>query len=286
MINEITFPGLGLKFEVSRVAFRLFGLSVYWYGILIALGLILAIVYGVREANRTGLSQDDLLNMILIAVPAAIVCARLYYVVFSWDMYKDNLLSVFDVRSGGLAIYGGVIGACIVIFCYCRAKRIHMGLVLDVLAVGLLIGQAVGRWGNFVNGEAFGGPTGLPWAMSIKQDGAVVAQGVHPTFFYESLWNGVVIILLLLYKRIRRFRGELFCGYLTWYGLGRMWIEGLRADSLYIGNLRVSQLLAVLTVFLGMGLILYGRTHWTGSKRPEPAGHPEEKAESNEKAEE
>lgn len=262
MTNVITFPGLGLDFEVSRVAFRIFGLPIYWYGILIALGLVLAILYGVHESKRVGLDQDDLLNMILIAVPIAIICARLYYVLFSWEMYRDDPLSVFDIRSGGLAIYGGVIGACAVIFCYCRIKHISMGAVLDVLAVGLLIGQAVGRWGNFVNGEAFGCATDLPWAMSIEQDGKSIAQGVHPTFFYESMWNLAGIGLLLLYKRGQKFRGEIFCGYLTWYGLGRMWIEGLRADSLYLGNLRISQFLAILTVALGIILILYGRGHW------------------------
>lgn len=259
MNNVITFPGLGLTFEVNRAAFHIFGIPVYWYGLLIALGLILAIVYGIREAKKTGVSQDDLLNMILIAVPVAIVCARLYYVIFSWDMYKDDLLSVFDIRNGGLAIYGGVIGACLVIFFYCRRKHLSLGAVLDILAVGLLIGQAIGRWGNFVNGEAFGGPTQLPWAMSIRQDGEIIAQGVHPTFLYESLWNAAGIVILLVYKRWKSFRGEVFCGYLIWYGLGRMWIEGLRADSLYIGNLRVSQILAGLTVLAGAGILLYGR---------------------------
>lgn len=259
MINQITFPGLGLDFKVNRVAFQLFGISVYWYGLLIAVGLGLAIWYGLRESKRSGLSQDDLLNMILIAVPCAIICARLYYVIFSWDMYKDDLLSVFDIRSGGLAIYGGIIGAFLVIFFYCRKKKLSLGMVLDILAVGLLIGQAIGRWGNFVNGEAFGAKTALPWAMTIYQDGKLIAQSVHPTFFYESLWNGIGILVLLGYKRIRTFDGEVFCGYMVWYGLGRMWIEGLRADSLYIGGLRVSQLLAVLTLIAGASVIIWRR---------------------------
>lgn len=257
MINEISFPGLGLEFTLSREAFSVFGLSIYWYGLLIAAGLVLAGIYGMREAKRTGLSQDDFINMLLIAVPVSIIGARAYYVIFNLDTYR--VLTALDIRNGGLAIYGGIIGACIVIVCYCKAKKLSIGLVLDILAVGLLIGQVIGRWGNFVNGEAFGSPTTLPWAMTVKNDGVLVALNVHPTFLYESLWNFAGIGILLLYKRIKEFKGELFCVYMTWYGLGRVWIEGLRADSLYIGPLRVSQMLAAATIVLGIVIIIYGR---------------------------
>ncbi len=259
MMNQISFPDLGISFTVNRAAFTLFGVSIYWYGLLIATGLCLAVMYGMREAKRVGLSSDDLLNMILIAVPVAILCARAYYVIFSWEMYKDDLLSILDIRSGGLAIYGGVIGICAVVFGYCRMKKIPLGRALDILALGLLIGQSIGRWGNFVNGEAFGGACSLPWAMTVERDGILLANQVHPTFLYESLWNAVGIGVLLLYKRIKEFEGELFCGYLAWYGLGRVWIEGLRADSLYIGDLRVSQILAGITVVLGIAFLIIGR---------------------------
>ena len=259
MMNQISFPDLGISFTVNRAAFTLFGVSIYWYGLLIATGLCLAVMYGMREAKRVGLSSDDLLNMILIAVPVAILCARAYYVIFSWEMYKDDLLSILDIRSGGLAIYGGVIGICAVVFGYCRMKKIPLGRALDILALGLLIGQSIGRWGNFVNGEAFGGACSLPWAMTVERDGILLANQVHPTFLYESLWNAVGIGVLLLYKRIKEFEGELFCGYLAWYGLGRVWIEGLRADSLYIGDLRVSQILAGITVVLGITILAIGR---------------------------
>lgn len=261
MTHQILFPDLGIDITVSRTAFSLFGFPVYWYGLLIGLGMLVAAVYAVREAKKVKLSQDDLLNMILIALPAAIVCARLYYVVFSWDMYKDSLLSVFDIRSGGLAVYGGIIGAVTAVFCYCKAKKIDAGIPLDILAVGLLIGQAIGRWGNFVNAEAFGSFTSLPWAMTIKEGTKTIAESVHPTFFYESLWNTAGILVILLYKRIKLFSGELFCAYMVWYGLGRMWIEGLRADSLYIADIRVSQALAAATLLLGMAFILIGRIH-------------------------
>ncbi len=259
MLNHITFPGLGLELTVNRAAFSLFGMPIYWYGLLIGLGLFLAVLYGWQESKRVGLSTDDLMNMILICVPSAIVSARAYYVLFSWDSYQDNLWAIFDIRGGGIAIYGAVIGVCIAILCYTRVKKLSLGMVLDILAVGLLIGQAVGRWGNFVNGEAFGGYTRLPWAMSIKQDGVLIANSVHPAFFYESLWNAVGIPVLLGYKKVKEFDGELFAAYLSWYGLGRLWIEGLRADSLYLGSLRVSQVLAGVTLLLGACVILVGR---------------------------
>lgn len=257
MIQQISFPGLGLEFSINRVAFRLFGIPIYWYGIVIALGLVLAILYGIREANRVNLNQDDLLNMILWSVPISIVTARIYYVVFSLEQYAGDWLSVFDIRSGGIAIYGAIIGVVLVLVTYCHLKKLSFGKVLDVLAIGLLIGQAVGRWGNFINGEAFGAVTSLPWAMTIKQGEWAIAELVHPTFLYESLWNGVGILVLLFYRKFHTFSGEEFCGYLVWYGLGRAWIEGLRADSLYIGAFRVSQLLAVATVLVGIGTIIW-----------------------------
>ncbi len=259
MINNISFPGLGLEFEVNRVAFTVFGVDIYAYGFLIAVGMCIAFFYGSREAKRIGVSQDDLFNLILCALPAAVIGARLYYVIFEWSSYKDNLASIFNLREGGLAIYGGVIGAAVAIFAYCKIKKLSIGKKLDILAVGLLIGQTVGRWGNFVNGEAFGGATTLPWAMTIVHNGELVAESVHPTFLYESLWNALGIVVLLLYKRKKTFNGEVFCGYMVWYGIGRAMIEGLRADSLYLGPLRVSQILSVCLVIAGIAIVVYNR---------------------------
>ena len=267
MINTISFPYLGLEFTLSRVAFSIGGFPIYAYGLTITIGLILAVIYGFKQCKpqksgekiNDGLGVDDYLNMLLLAIPISIICARIYYVVFSFDAYKDNLLSVFDIRGGGLAIYGGVIGAVLTIFVYCRKNKINMGTVLDILSIGLLIGQSIGRWGNFVNGEAFGSETTLPWAMTIEQGGAVIANSVHPTFFYESLWNAIGIAVLMIYKQHTRFRGELFCAYLVWYGIGRTIIEGLRTDSLYLGPLRVSQVLAAVTAVVGVVLIIRGR---------------------------
>ncbi len=290
MINQILFPGLGLEFSINRVAFQVFGIPIYWYGLLITVGLVLAILYGMKRAKDVELSQDDLVNMVLFSVPVAIIFARIYYVVFSWEQYAGDWTSVFDIRSGGIAIYGAIIGVVLVLITYCKVKKLSLGKVLDVLAIGLLIGQAVGRWGNFVNAEAFGTETALPWGMTIQQGGRVIAQSVHPTFLYESLWNAVGILVLLYGRKFQRFAGEEFCGYLVWYGLGRAWIEGLRADSLYIGNLRVSQILAVVTVLVGVGIIIYGRKY--GNKKgismteetvtPEDLPEAEEQSESEE----
>ena len=259
MINNISFPNLGWEFEISRAAFTVFGMPVYFYGLLIGLGLLLAFIYGIYESKRVGLAQDNLLNMLLIALPVAIICARIYYVIFQWGYYKENLTEIFNIRGGGIAIYGGVIGAAIVVYTYCRIKKLSMGSWLDILSIGLLIGQSVGRWGNFVNGEAYGGHTNLPWAMTIVQDGQTIAEMVHPAFLYESLWNGVGIILLWLYRRHKKFEGELFCGYMIWYGIGRMMIEGLRADSLMLGDFRVSQILSVCLAAVGIIIIILKR---------------------------
>lgn len=259
MRSTISFPNLGLSFEINRAAFSIGGIEIYWYGLIIAAGMALAIIYGMREFKRCGLKQDDLFNMFIICLPVAIVCARLYYVAFSFDEFKDNLLSIFDIRSGGLAVYGSLIGVILVIVIYCLKKKINLRLVLDILAVGFLIGQSIGRWGNFVNAEAYGSTTTLPWAMTIVTRGLTRASSVHPTFLYESLWDAAGVVILLIYRKKKAFSGEVFLGYLLWYGLGRFWIEGLRADSLYLGSVRISQLVAALSVIFGLAGIIAGR---------------------------
>ena len=259
MINIISFPNLGWEFSINRVAFTVFGTPVYFYGLLIGLGLLLAVAYGLYETKRVGIEHDDLFNMLLISLPVSIICARLYYVAFQWDYYKNNLSEVINIRGGGIAIYGAVIGAALVVYTYCRIKKLSIAKCLDVLSIGLLIGQMVGRWGNFVNGEAFGSQTDLPWAMTIVQEGSLIAEMVHPTFLYESLWNALGIILLWLYRKHKKFEGELICGYMIWYGIGRMMIEGLRTDSLMLGSFRVSQLLSVGLVITGIIIVILKR---------------------------
>ena len=255
MTNLVSFPKLGISMELDRVAFSLFGIDIMWYGALIGIGIILAVTYGSYAVKKTKLSQDDYLNMLLIALPCAIVGARLYYVIFNWSKYSGDIMSVFAIRSGGLAIYGGIIAAALSIIIYCRLKKINAGIPFDLLAVGLPMAQAIGRWGNFVNAEAFGGETNLPWGMVIGSNGAMV----HPTFLYESLWNVLSVVIVLAVKPRKKFEGELFCVYMIWYGIGRFWIEGLRADSLYFGVFRISQVVAAVSVLIGAGMIIYKR---------------------------
>lgn len=261
MINNISFPNLGLDFNISRAAFSLFGIDVYWYGLIICAGIAIACAYGFYAVRKTDISPDDLLNMILISLPTAIICARIYYVLFSLEDYMHTPLDIFNIRQGGLAIYGGIIGIMIVVLVYTKRKSLNLGAVLDILAIGLLIGQSIGRWGNFVNGEAFGSATNLPWAMTIQSGSRVIADGVHPTFLYESLWNLAALAALIIYKPRKKFDGELFALYMVIYGAGRFLIEGLRSDSLYLfgSAVRVSQLLSLVIFFLGIAAIVFMR---------------------------
>ena len=246
MINNIKFPGLGLEFEISRSLFSVFGIDVYTYGLIIGLGVILGFIYAAREVEKQGISQDDFLNMFLIGVPAAIVCARLYYVIFSWDLYKNNLMDIFDIRGGGIAIYGGVIGAAVSVLIYCKKKKLNAKTVFDILAVGLLIGQAVGRWGNFVNGEAYGVECTLPWRMIVN------GVSAHPAFLYESLWLLLGFIIIWSTRKIKPFPGRSGCFYLIWYGVERAFVELLRTDSLMLYGVRVSSVLSLVLVIIGV----------------------------------
>ncbi len=230
--------------------FLVFGRPVYWYAVIIALGFLLAVLYILKRRDDFGLTQDNILDMFIICVPAGIIGARLYYVLFNSADYfgPGKWINILKVWEGGLAIYGGVIAAVLAILFYSRKKKIPAGVFFDVGAMGLLIGQAVGRWGNFINREAYGVETELPWKMGLTSQSGTVY--VHPAFLYESLWNIVGFILLHIFsKRHRKYDGQIFLFYLAWYGLGRFWIEGLRDDSLYLfrTNIRVSQLVAVLT---------------------------------------
>lgn len=264
MEHVISFPGMGITLDVDRVAFTILGKDIFWYGIIICIGFILAALYINSRVTDYGLTSDTLFDVMIIAVPISIICARLYYVLFEWNSYRENPTEIIKIWHGGLAIYGGIIGAVLVVVLYGRIKKQSIPSMLDLAALGLLIGQAIGRWGNFVNTEAHGGETQLPWRMVI--DGGV---GVHPTFLYESIWNVLGFILLhIRSKKGQRFRGEIFLDYIAWYGFGRMLIEGLRTDSLYIPGtaIRVSQVLAGLSCVIAVALIL-----WNYRKHPKTA---------------
>lgn len=248
MINTIYFPGLEIGPLKIKETIEIFGFSIHWYGIIIAIGIAIAFFYGMKICEEHGVSKDNITDVLLYGLPVSIVCARIYYVVFNWEEY-DNFLDVFKIWNGGIAIYGAVVGACLSTYIYCKTKKINFLKVFDVGAFGLLIGQIFGRWGNFVNAEAFGAPTTLPWGMQIAEISKNIA--FHPTFLYESLWNLGVFILLVLRRKKRTFDGEMFLSYIILYGLGRFWIEGLRTDSLYLGNIRISQLVAAVCVIAG-----------------------------------
>ena len=257
-MNEITFPNLGIALNPSRVAFSLFGKDVYWYGIIIALGFILAVIYASRRTKTFGVTDETILDMLFWAVPSAIICARLYYCVFYWELFAHNPISILYIWEGGIAIYGAVIGAVAAVLLFCKVKKVSFGPLADVGGLGLLIGQMIGRWGNFVNREAFGAPTDSFLKMGIS-DAAGVATYYHPTFLYESVWNLVGFIILHFYSKKRKFDGEIFTCYVAWYGLGRVWIEGLRTDSLYLfgTGIRVSQLLAGISFVVATTFLVY-----------------------------
>ena len=253
--STISFPALGFSWDPAR-SFSIGPLTINFYGLIIAIGLMLAVVYGCKRAKQFGMSVDDLTDGVLFIVPFAIICARLYYCIFSWKDYADDPISILYIWKGGLAIYGGVIGAGIGIVVFSLVKKIKVGAVLDITSLGFLIGQSIGRWGNFFNREAFGAETDsfLRMGLTHKITGQITYY--HPTFLYESVWNAAGFVLLHFLSKKRKFDGQIVLGYLAWYGLGRTFIEGLRLDSLYWGNFRVSQLLAACTCFIGVALLM------------------------------
>lgn len=269
----LRFPGLGWEIPISRVAVSIGSLEIYWYGVIIAVGFGLGLWVYLSHNRSCGIHPDEGLDIILWSMLGAIVGARAYYVAFQWDHYKDNLKEIFNLRGGGLAIYGGIIGALIVAFIVCRSKKLPMLPVADAAFPGVMLGQAIGRWGNFFNMEAFGTNTTLPWGMTSdtisnylsRHQAVLLAQGVvvdpampvHPTFLYESLWNliGVAVLLLWLFPR-RSYDGQITLGYTVWYGLGRFFVEGLRTDSLMWGSVRVSQALGGVLFIVAAGLML------------------------------
>ncbi len=238
----------GLEVNPPR-GFSIGPMDIRFYGVVIALGLLLAVLYGLKRGKEFGLKEDDILDGVLGVVPVAIICARAYYCIFSWHEFAANPISVLYIWQGGLAIYGGVIGALLGVIVFCLIKKIRLGAVLDLVALGFLIGQSIGRWGNFFNREAFGAATDSFFRMGLFNTTTQTFEYYHPTFLYESLWNAAGFVILHFLSKRRRYDGQIALGYAAWYGLGRTFIEGLRVDSLYIGAFRVSQLLAAVSCF-------------------------------------
>lgn len=277
---SVIFPHLGIQFDHLYTGFNVFGLYIAWYGVIIAIGIIVAAILVYNLARRTGQNADNYIDITIAVVIAAIIGARIYYVVFKWSDYKDNLAEIFNLRHGGLAIYGGIIFGVICGLIVCKIKKISFLQVLDTCAPGIILGQAIGRWGNFINKEAYGGFTDSLFAMQIKYteangvvtdelvknmvniDGIKYIQ-VHPTFLYESVWCIAVFVLIMIFRKKAKYHGEVSLWYIGGYALGRVWIEGLRTDQLVIGNtgIAVSQLLAFVLFFASLAVIIIMRIY-------------------------
>lgn len=279
-ITDIAFPQLGIFLEDVPSGVSVFGFWIAFYGIIMASAMVMGYLMAAWQARRTNQNPDMYLDLALIAIPICVVCARIYYVIFSWDLYKDNLLEIFNLRHGGLGIYGAVLAAIATVAVFSKVKKVPLGLIADTGCVGLVTGQIIGRWGNFFNREAFGGYAGnslfameLPWdeaklhmsteaALTLRQyitpDNTIM---VHPTFLYESLWNFGLLIFLLVYTKHKKFDGELVLIYMAGYGIGRFWIESMRTDQLLLWgtSIPVSMIVAAVMVLVGVGSILWKR---------------------------
>lgn len=284
MVNHVQFPGLGLEFTINRVAFSVAGLDIYWYGIILATGLLLGLLFAFHYAPDFGIDGDRFVDVVFIGTFMAIVCARAYYVAFVPFQY-DSIWEMLDIRDGGIAMYGSLIGAFVFGGLACKWRKIPVRATFDAVSVGFLIGQGVGRWGNFVNQEAFGINTNLPWGMIsegttsylnwnqelLAMEGVTVDPNmpVHPTFLYESLTCFIGLALVWTLMRKRKYHGELFIWYLIWNGANRFWIEGLRTDSLMFSvelNLRTSQVIALAMVGVGLVIDIIMRKHSAGNQ--------------------
>lgn len=292
-MKTITFPGFGWEFQVNPILWDITeNFGVHWYGLIIAVGFLLAVFWCCKRCDQFGIKEDNVIDMLFFAVPLAIIGARLYYVILEFEHYRvpgdvgATLVKIIRIWDGGLAIYGGVIVAVLTVLVFSKVKKISFLSFVDLGCMGLFIGQCIGRWGNFVNVEAFGSVTDLPWRMAgpnvaafLKREGLVDAAvyeqiidgtlGVHPTFFYESLWNLIGFLLLtLVIKNRRKFDGQMFCFYVAWYGIGRFFIEGLRTDSIGIGNIRFSQVVAAVSAVVAIAVTVYMLV----VKKPTPEG--------------
>lgn len=236
---------------MDRVAFTVFGIDVMWYGILMATGMILGTYLALKEAERVGISEDDVLNLAIFSIPAGVLGARLYYVIFNWGFYSQNPSQILNFRGGGMAIHGALIGGILAGLIYTKLKKINFFKMADIALIGMPLAQAIGRWGNYINGEAHGGPTNLPWGIMV--DGIKV----HPTFLYESIWDFGIFVFLWMFRKKKKYEGQVAIYYIILYSLGRFFIEGLRTDSLMIGPLRMAQVISLVGVVGGIIAHIY-----------------------------
>lgn len=308
-VTDISFPHLGIYLNNVPKSFSIFGFQIALYGVIIGIGVLCGVLMAAYIAKKENLDPELIWDFAIYAIIFSIIGARIYYVIFQWDMYKDNLINIFNLRNGGLAIYGAVIAAFITLWIYCRIKKYSFLQIADICVPGLVLGQVIGRWGNFTNREVFGEYTDNLLAMRLPVDAVRsidisenlaqhIVDGtnyiqVHPTFLYESLWNLILLVIMLLYRQHKRFQGEMWLLYLGGYGLGRAWIEGIRTDTLFIPHtaIAVSQVLAIVlfVVALAADILIRMRlnrgkstpTVTVSAKSGETAEHSDEAKESS-----
>ncbi|WP_270646550.1 prolipoprotein diacylglyceryl transferase [Paeniclostridium hominis] len=236
---------------MDRVAFTIFGIDVMWYGILMATGMILGTLIAIKEAKRVGIKEDYILDLAIIAIPAGLLCARLYYVLFNWGYYSNNPSQILNFRGGGMAIHGALIGGVLAGYIFSRYKKLDFFKLADTVMLGMPLAQSIGRWGNFINQEAHGGPTNLPWGIMVN------GVKVHPTFLYESIWDFGIFVFLWIFRKKKSYEGQVIVLYAILYSLGRFFIEGLRTDSLMIGPLRMAQVISLVGIIGGIVVHMY-----------------------------
>lgn len=254
-MSQVIFPSINLKLNISRVAINIFGIDIYWYAILIVLSFTIGIILCKKDDKKYNIKFEDILEVLIIVIPISILCARLYFVIFKLDYYLKFPQEILNFRDGGLAIYGGIIGTVITIIIYCKVKKINILDMLDYIVPYLPLGQAIGRWGNFFNIEAYGIETNNIFRMGIIENGQYIE--VHPTFLYESICCLIIFFILYVLRYKRKYKGQMICIYLALYGLERTIIEGLRTDSLMLGNIRISQLLSIILCIICSIILIY-----------------------------
>ncbi len=278
-ISKIAFPGIGIgEFDVNSVAMSPFGIDIAWYALIITFGMVMCVLFASYRASKIGVHYEHILDMALFTITSGIIGARLYYVAVEYKRF-DSFGEIFDIRGGGLAIYGGIIGGALAVYFVCKFKHLNFNVIADIVYPGVMLAQAIGRWGNFMNAEAYGIETTLPWGMTIN--GGVPH---HPTFLYESLWNiiGFVVLAFVLYKR-KQYDGQIYYLGAAYYGLGRFMIEGLRTDSMFIGEVRTNQFLAATAFVVYTTLLIYNAVKKTRTKSGPWLKEPKPRSEKKEK---